>query len=158
VDFGDDTPFHDTDEPTAKHHYTKAGDYTCGVPKLGSACKSGHSREGHEFWHPTTHDRRVDRSEAEAGTYDAFRKAWEPDDWPPQWEKAYHVRNVNDENEVISFGFFNGTLEELQDTRPGGGGEEERQSRMAEFVDSTGADGLYKSSRRLDHPARPYGG
>jgi hypothetical protein len=77
-------------------------------------------------------------------TFQAFPKAWEPEDWHPQWEKAYHVRNVNDENEVISFGFFNGTLEELQATRPGGGGEEERQRRMAEFTDSTGADGLYE--------------
>jgi hypothetical protein len=86
------------------------------------------------------------------GTYDAFRKAWEPDDWPSQWEKAYHVRNVNDENEVISFGFFKGTLEELQATRPAGGGEEERQSRMAEFVDSTGADGLYEVIEEVGPP------
>lgn len=60
--------------------------------------------------------------------------------------------NVNDENEVISFGFFNGTLEELQATRPGGGGEEERQSRMAEFVDSTGADGLYEVIEEVGPP------
>jgi hypothetical protein len=86
------------------------------------------------------------------GTYDAFRRAWEPDDWPSQWEKAYHVRNVHDENEVISFGFFNGTLEELQATRPGGGGEEERQRRMAEFVDSTGADGLYEVIEEVGPP------
>jgi hypothetical protein len=26
-DFGDGTPFHDTDEPTAEHHYKMAGDY-----------------------------------------------------------------------------------------------------------------------------------
>jgi hypothetical protein len=77
-------------------------------------------------------------------TFEAFRRAWEPDDWPPQWEKAYHVRNVNDENEVISFGFFNGTLEELQTTRSAVGGDEDRQRRMAEFIDSTGADGLYE--------------
>ena len=25
----------------------------CGVPKLGSACKSPHSRYRSEFWHPT---------------------------------------------------------------------------------------------------------
>ena len=33
------------------------------------------------------------------GSYEQFRKAWEPADWPEQWERAYHVRNVNDENE-----------------------------------------------------------
>ena len=56
----------------------------------------------------------------------------------------YHIRNVNDENEVISFGFFNGTLEELQRTRAEGPAEDERQRRMAELVDSTGADGIYE--------------
>lgn len=86
------------------------------------------------------------------GTYEAFRKAWEPEEWPSQWEKAYHVRNVNDENEVISFGFFNGTLEELQATRPEGGGEEERQRRIAEFVESTGADGLYEVIEEVGPP------
>jgi len=36
---------------------------------------------------------------------------------PEQYEGAYHVRNVNDENEVISFGFFNGTLNDLMQLR-----------------------------------------
>jgi hypothetical protein len=86
------------------------------------------------------------------GTFDAFRKAWEPDKWDPQWEKAYHVRNVNNDNEVISFGFFNGTLEELQATRPSGSGEEERQRRIQEFVDSTGADGIYEVIEEVAPP------
>jgi hypothetical protein len=77
------------------------------------------------------------------GTYEQFRKAWEPTgDMPEQFEGAYHVRNVNDENEVISFGFFNGTLNDLMQLRDEG--EDERQRRMAEFVESTGADGLYE--------------
>jgi hypothetical protein len=88
------------------------------------------------------------------GTYEQFRSAWEPEEWPSQWDRAYHVRNVNDENEVISFGFFDGTLDELQRARQEGPAEDERQRRMAEFVQSTGADGLYEVIEEVSPPAR----
>ncbi len=88
------------------------------------------------------------------GTFEQFRRAWEPDEWPEQWERAYHVRNVDDENEVISFGFFNGTLDELQRTRQTGPSEDERRRRMAEFVESTGADGIYEVIEEVSPPAR----
>ena len=86
------------------------------------------------------------------GSYEQFRKAWEPEDWPEQWERAYHVRNVNDENEVISFGFFNGTLDELRQLRDESGREDERQRRMAELVGSTGADGIYEVIEEVRSP------
>ena len=86
------------------------------------------------------------------GSYEQFRKAWEPEDWPEQWERAYHIRNVNDENEVISFGFFNGTLDELRQLRDESGREDERQRRMAELVESTGADGIYEVIEEVRPP------
>jgi hypothetical protein len=88
------------------------------------------------------------------GSYEQFRQAWEPEEWPAQWDRAYHVRNVADANEVISFGFFDGTLEELQHSRRQGPAEEERQRRMAELVESTGADGLYEVIEEVVPPAR----
>ena len=86
------------------------------------------------------------------GSYEQFRQAWEPEDWPEQWERAYHIRNVNDENEVISFGFFNGTLDELRQFRDESGREDERQRRMTELVESTGADGIYEVIEEVRSP------
>ena len=86
------------------------------------------------------------------GSYEQFRQAWEPADWPEQWERAYHIRNVNDENEVISFGFFNGTLDELRQLRDETGGEDERQRRMGGLVESTGADGIYEVIEEVRPP------
>ena len=63
----------------------------------------------------------------------------------------HHVRNMNDENEVISFG-FNGTLEELRRLRDESGREDERQRTMAELVESTGADGIYEVIEEVRPP------
>ncbi|MGB2711493.1 MAG: hypothetical protein WBC33_08235 [Conexibacter sp.] len=52
------------------------------------------------------------------GAYDAFRAAWDPGDAPPEviarWGQVYHVRDVTDPDVVISFGMFDGTLDELR--------------------------------------------
>jgi heme-degrading monooxygenase HmoA len=83
------------------------------------------------------------------GSYDAFRQAWEPEEGviPEGFTRAYHLRNLEDENEVISFGFFEGDPEDLERMR---GDEEFRSQRQAqverinEHVESTGADGVYE--------------
>ena len=55
----------------------------------------------------------------EPGSYDDWRKAWEPDEWP-QGVKAYILRNVDDPDEVIAFGFFEpGVLDAIR-SDPGG--------------------------------------
>jgi hypothetical protein len=38
------------------------------------------------------------------GTFDEWRKAWEPEDWPEYARQAYILRNVEDADEVIAFG------------------------------------------------------
>ncbi len=51
------------------------------------------------------------------GTMEQFKQAFIPDDVsdvPAGWKKFYAVQNVGDPNEVITFGFFDGTLEELR--------------------------------------------
>jgi hypothetical protein len=84
------------------------------------------------------------------GSYDAFRAAWEGDGTPPPegWVRAYHVRNVNDPDEVISFGFFDGSLEEL---RAGQTAEDYAgvRRKTAEFEEAIGADGLYEVLEEL---------
>lgn len=53
------------------------------------------------------------------GAYDDFRAAWGGDDEerpevPAKWNPVYMTRDVNDENVVVAFGFFNGSLDELR--------------------------------------------
>src|SRR5215207_6311133 len=46
------------------------------------------------------------------GTYDAFRDAWQPDDWWPAFKHGYHLRSLDDADEVVSFAFYDATEEE----------------------------------------------
>jgi hypothetical protein len=52
------------------------------------------------------------------GAYDAFRQAWDPMRGDPdalrQWVSVYHCRDVSDPDVVISFGLFDGSLEQLR--------------------------------------------
>jgi hypothetical protein len=78
------------------------------------------------------------------GTLDQFREEFSPpEDGPPGWKRFYALRNVDDENEVITFGFFDGTVEELQSSQTEEGYEERRRA-ADELVESVGADGLYE--------------
>jgi hypothetical protein len=81
------------------------------------------------------------------GSYDAWRKAWWPEDLPADAGpsgKAYIVRNVDDENDIIAFGMFESDpramfsdpkLQEVQANRVAG---------MAPHIDAIGPDGLYE--------------
>ena len=80
------------------------------------------------------------------GTMENFKRAFVPDDTsdvPAGWKTFYALQNVSDENEVITFGFFDGTLEELR----AGQQEGEYDTRRAgadEYVESVGADGVFE--------------
>jgi len=81
------------------------------------------------------------------GAYDAFRAAWDPGDAPPEvigrWKQVYHARDVNDESVVISFGMFDGTLEELRaiQAQADGGPPADR---VGEHVEEVLLDGSYE--------------
>lgn len=77
------------------------------------------------------------------GTLDQFKEAWGIDSAPPGWKSAYTVRNVNDETEVISFGFFEGTLEELRRSQVEFDYAGQR-AKIDELVESTGTDGIFE--------------
>jgi hypothetical protein len=77
------------------------------------------------------------------GAYDDWRQAWEPDEWPGG-VRAYILRKIGDPDEVIAFGFWEGTREGLEAMRPEPGQEGARQSRMAPFIESQFADGAYE--------------
>lgn len=81
------------------------------------------------------------------GTFDQFRTAFlgdNPEENVPEgWVRFDMVRNVEDPDEVICFGIFDGSLEEL---RSGSSyeGYDEQMKAIAPFVESVGADGLYE--------------
>ena len=81
------------------------------------------------------------------GTMEQFRQAFIPGEEmeaPAGWKRFYAVRNVDDENEVITFGFFDGTLEELRAGQRDSGEYDKRRSAADEFVESVGADGVFE--------------
>lgn len=82
------------------------------------------------------------------GTMEQFKQAFIPDDEmqvPAGWKRFYAIRNVADENEIVTFGFFDGTLEELRASQQEGNAEyEQRRAAADEFVEWVGADGIFE--------------
>jgi heme-degrading monooxygenase HmoA len=81
------------------------------------------------------------------GSIEDFRKAFIPDDdteVPSGWKRFYALQNVGDENEVITFGFFDGTLEELRAGQQDSSDYDQRRAAADEFVESVGADGVFE--------------
>ncbi len=80
------------------------------------------------------------------GTFDQFKDAFMrdfPDSPPPGFVRFDMLRNAENPDEVISFGFFDGTPEQLREVAANEGYAEQVE-RIAPFVDSVGADGLYE--------------
>ncbi len=80
------------------------------------------------------------------GTFDQFKDAFMSDmedDPPPGFVRFDMLRNAENPDEVISFGFFDGTPEQLREVAANEGYAEQIE-RIAPFVDSVGADGLYE--------------
>ena len=78
------------------------------------------------------------------GSYDAWRKAWQPDEFPEGFKEAYILRKLGDPDEVIAFGFFEGDVEKLRGDPAMAESQRVRIERMAPHVASTGADGFYE--------------
>jgi heme-degrading monooxygenase HmoA len=81
------------------------------------------------------------------GSFEDFRKAFmEPFDSgdPPEgWVRFNMIRSVEDPNEVVCFGFFDGSLDQLRNESSG----DERETQMKgiePYVESTGTDALFE--------------
>ena len=82
------------------------------------------------------------------GAYDDFRAAWgrghdERPDLAERWNPVYLTRDVSDENVVLAFGMFNGTLEELRAVQEEYG-YGDRRSEVDGFVEEVLLDGAYE--------------
>jgi hypothetical protein len=81
------------------------------------------------------------------GTFADFRRAWDPDEWPPQFTRAYHVRDLTDENTVVSFGLFDGSAEDYRALRADQRAsdiEDKRHRDLSQFVEETLLDGVFE--------------
>lgn len=78
------------------------------------------------------------------GVFDDFAKAFMPaaDDAPPGWVRFHMLRGLADENEVVTFGFFDGTLEELERSQDEAGFEKHRAA-VGQYVDAVIVNGVY---------------
>lgn len=81
------------------------------------------------------------------GSMEEFKQAFIPSDdveVPAGWKRFYALQNVDNENEVITFGFFDGTLEDLRAGQRESGDYDERRAAVDELVESVGADGVFE--------------
>jgi len=86
------------------------------------------------------------------GAFEQFRRAWDPEDSvPPGLQRAYHARNIRDEDEVISFGLFDLTKDDFHKWR--GEAEEQERARVgaiSAFVENEHASGVYEVIETVD--------
>ena len=80
------------------------------------------------------------------GAFDDFKEAFTRDfdegNPPAGWVRFNMLRKQDDPDEVITFGFFTGTAEQLRE--PAARTQYEEQMRdIAQYVEGTGADGFY---------------
>jgi hypothetical protein len=81
------------------------------------------------------------------GAWEQFRNAWEPSDdaMPPGLQRAYHARNIRDEDEIISFGLFDMTKDEYHQWRSDADAQEtQRVDHISAFVETEPVAGVYE--------------
>jgi heme-degrading monooxygenase HmoA len=80
------------------------------------------------------------------GAWEEFRRAWDPgDSKPPGFQRAYHARNIRDEDEIISFGLFDMSEEDYRAWRAAADAEEnQRVDRLSAFVHNEYVSGVYE--------------
>jgi hypothetical protein len=83
----------------------------------------------------------------EPGAYETFREAWDPthadSDALGRWTKIYHCQDVTDPDGVISFGLFDGSLDQLRNAQAGLG-RDAQVSRVQPQVREVLLDGSYE--------------
>jgi len=86
------------------------------------------------------------------GAWEQFRRAWDPgDSRPPGFQRAYHARNIRDEDEVISFGLFDMSKDEYHAWRRSADAEENRRvDGLSQFVENDHVSGVYEVIDTVD--------
>jgi heme-degrading monooxygenase HmoA len=86
------------------------------------------------------------------GAWEQFRQAWDPgDSMPPGFQRAFHARNIRDEDEVISFGLFEMTKDEYHQWRAESDAQElQRVDHISAFVENEPVAGVYEVIDTVD--------
>jgi heme-degrading monooxygenase HmoA len=86
------------------------------------------------------------------GAWDQFRRAWDSGEAkPPGFQRAYHARNIRDEDEVISFGLFDMTEADYRNWREQADAQEtQRVDHMSAFVLNEHVSGVYEVIESLE--------
>ncbi len=80
------------------------------------------------------------------GAMEDFKQAFVPAEEmepPPGWKRFYALRGVENEDEIITFGFFDGTLEEMRANKDDNE-YDQRRAATEQFVESVGTDGVFE--------------
>ena len=89
------------------------------------------------------------------GTFDQFREAFmrheDLENPPAGYVRFNMIRNTENHDEVVCFGFFDGTVDELRRAAPERGYAEQLEA-IAPFVQSVGVDGLYEIVEEFTAP------
>jgi len=85
------------------------------------------------------------------GTFDQFRDAFMPsaDEAPAGWVRFHMLRGLADPDDVVTFGFFDGTLEELQGSQDASDFEQ-RRAAIEPFVEEVVINGVYDVAVSLE--------
>jgi heme-degrading monooxygenase HmoA len=79
------------------------------------------------------------------GTFEQFADAFRPSDTdtpPPGWVRFTMIRDTSDENRVVTFGFFDGSLEQLEGSQDAHGFADRRAAADA-FVADVPVNGVF---------------
>jgi hypothetical protein len=86
------------------------------------------------------------------GAYDSFRSAWDPAQASTEalgsWKQIYHCRDLGDPDVVVSFGLFDGNVEQLREAQARLG-RELQLDRVAAHVEEVLLDGAYEVIEEL---------
>jgi hypothetical protein len=81
------------------------------------------------------------------GSFDDFRREFlagmDPESPPAGWVRFDMLRNIEKPEEVVCFGFFDGSLDELRGNEADMGYDEQLE-RIAPYVEAVGTDGLFE--------------
>jgi heme-degrading monooxygenase HmoA len=86
------------------------------------------------------------------GAWEQFRRAWDPGEArPPGFQRAFHARNIRDEDEIISFGLFDMTEEDYHRWRAEADAQEmQRIDRLSQFVENQLVEGVFEVIDEVD--------